>query len=263
MDNDEITLSDEELFFVMTQMKTATLLTMEGPPISGLTPSEERLVLDVAARSLRARKLAQLLEGDQWVLQTKLLAAVRACALPQKMVSLLYVTAYEGSGSRYFLCKYGEEYAIYSQQTIGLHDFFLSPGVDQAISRILTHCNYAATVGTQQHNVVIKSNDFAHAQNLVTSGASVEAGRLLTDRGIGPADVEALIETLSDQPRISIFRWWTTDSGALRTQDLLFLQGGQHSWVAHTVSAGDSVGVWQMKTLASREIPQIVGSWLT
>lgn len=225
-----ILLSVEEVRAVLNTLQAARIAGLDPDPLLELTPEQRALVLIVAERALRARALAQAQDG-KLMLHRALLTAVGVCAYPQSVVAAYHWASGAGAPSQFFGHTRDNDAVSHTLPEPLLHHFALWNSKNALIEATLDFCEIQSVANPEPVEFEISSLTFAEAREQAVTGESVNAVKTLADGGVSVHAATALVQTLADAPRVSVFQTVKQISNpAAATREFTLMQNGHQIW---------------------------------
>jgi hypothetical protein len=193
--NPEISLSQEELIYLLILLKTPTIPGLERQPMGVLEPEQVSLLMASAERSLMARgfihpKADKTVGVDQIVL-----ALVGTCAVPE--LSVLLTASFGGKkqvGQFYHASQaMAVEHAIVKP---GVHRFTAFHAVPDFVPRIVEFFRLSPTSAPTRESISLPQKTYQKAAQIAPT-VTAEAASLLSFIGLKSEVAEALARTLA------------------------------------------------------------------
>lgn len=268
--NDEpitVTLSRDELLLTLRLLEAETIPGLDDDPFGPMSEEQRTLAHVVAGRSLRARGLAQLNAEGDLTLHAGVLTAVGACAYAHKSLFLVHWPAPEETPRRYFGHVREEETVAHTRPADVLHQFLLLPSRDRLVAQALDFCGCGEMGGNGRFEFTISGRAFAGAREEAESGSGEEAAEVLTEAGVAAEAAEALVATLRQGLRVTIFQTLRLQEDRTQKRDFTVLQNADYGWLLiPTENGNDEEGererTLRVKTTTGEEISALLAEIL-
>lgn len=195
LQNPEISLSQEELIYLLMLMKTPSIPGLEAQPMVNLGKEQTNLLLAAAERSLLARGFIHVEKGKTVGIDQVILALVGSCAVPEFSVLVSASFGRSKPQSQFFHAaqKMAVEHTITEP---GLHHFIAWKKPTDFLPRIkifLRLINQPAAPGS---SLQLSPDAFQKASDTAIKSPS-EAAALLQSSGINHQNAENLAVALA------------------------------------------------------------------
>lgn len=237
-----VLLSREELLVVLHILRTQSLPGLDPDPIGEIDTSHRNAMLTAAERALRARGLAQIVDG---VLQlhNDLLDNVGACVYADRAL-LVYHWAQDAiQPARLFGHSRGDLMIVHTRPDPVLHLFSRLPSKELFADQVLLAC-----LGEQDSAEV--SQQFTIADSLLqqvreqAEGDEIKVAQAaLVEAGVDLDSAKALVQTLTGKPVATIFQSLTTADGVVTQHDFTLLQDTDVIWLLEIDTAQNEITI--------------------
>ncbi len=227
-------LSRDELLYILSLLGAETLPGIDPDTLGDLTPAQRTMAHQIALRSLRARELAQQRNGDGVAVHNALLAAVGVCAYPHRTLFAYHWPAGAEAPFRFFGHIRDNEVVAHTRPEADLHLLSRLPSANYLVTQLLALCECNNSPATSAADVLMATHDFAEARRLAAEGLATAALDLLLQNRLPSISAQALVNTLSVAPRVSIIQLLKQDGDGVQKQELTLVQNAQHAWLIQT-----------------------------
>lgn len=256
-----IVLSREEVLLALQLLQAEGLPGLDEDP-SGVLPAEQMaLALFVASRGLRARRLAQLDEGEQLQLHSTLLTAVGVCAYAQ---NTLFAYHWPDDGQpvmRYFAHLRDNHIVVHTRPEDVLHQFDLLPSREDLLAQVLAFCQYA-TNGSASHNpmweMTLSATEFVQVREWAEKGQTETAVAHLTALQITPEAAQSFVAALGMNRRVTVFQTLKQQTAAIvNKRDFTLVQEPTQAWLILPATNGEPTKL-HIKTTDQTELVSLL-----
>lgn len=254
-----VLLSRDEVQYVLSLLGTETIPGIDPDTAGDRTAEMQQVAQTVALRGLRARELVQH-RGDEVAVHNALLAAVGVCAYPQKTLFAYHWPVGTEAPVRFFGHIRNHEAVIHTRPEADLHLFSRLPSSNQLVTQLLFFCECNSTPATQSSEVQISKADFAEVRRLAEGGDTTSALDLLLDHRLPSVSAQSLINTLSNQPRVSIVQLLQQRGDNVEKDELTLVQNAQYAWLVR--NSADNEDQLRMKATQRAEIESLFSQWI-
>jgi hypothetical protein len=253
-----ITLSRDELLFVLDALQAAYLPGLDTDPLGELTPEQQTWTNIVAGRALQARELAQVHEGT-WTIHNTLLTAVGVCSYAQSTIFVYHWPSTIDLPVRTFCHLRGEKAVVHTRPADVLHHFQLV-STPELIAEIVRSCGCENISEASQMRLTLSSSQFAEVRSLAIGGNISGAVSTLVASGV-PQDVaNAFIETLAGAPHVSILQMVKQQGNGVDKYDCTVIQNHKSSWLIQ-VGQNDHDRL-VIQTISLKDFQLLLETWL-
>lgn len=253
-------LSRDELLYILSLLGAESLPGIDPDPLGDLTPEQRTMAHQIALRSLRARELAQQRNGDGIAVHNALLAAVGVCAYPHKTLFAYHWAAGAEAPLRFFGHLRDQEVVTHSRPEADLHLFSRLPSANYLVTQLLVLCECNNSPATQAADVLIATHDFAEMRRLAEGGSSDAALDLLLQNRLPSISAQALVNTFSAAPRVSMIQLLKQEGATVQKQELTLVQNAHHAWLVQTDA--DVQAQLRIKVTQRAAVESIFTHWL-
>lgn len=232
-DTTSFTLSQEEVYFLLSQVRTHGLLGLNPAPHTAVDADQQRAVLAAAARALQARSMIVVDDNGEPLLDAAVRAAIHAAAFAPRSLTALGRSS-DASRLRTYIVHHAEPLWVeHTQPAPGLHEFALSPappGVQNRIEQLIGLTDQlpplatAFTISQAELDLITAaagSEIQAFQDAIATAGADAATTLLFAELLAGPRDT-ALIQAIDR-------------CGADEQTKTVTVMSNQHGfWIMHT-----------------------------
>jgi hypothetical protein len=258
-----ILVSRDELLFVLRALEADYIPGLDPEPLGQLSNAQETVAMAVAGRALRARSLAQGPDGGELQIHTALLTMVGICAYSQNVVFVYHWPPNADVPQRFFGHLRGDDIVAHTRPEDVMHLLSLLPDKAYLIDQILTVCQWNDVPEAPAVEFNLPNPAFASVRELVDEGDLTQARQVLANSGVPASAAEALVQTLSHTPRVSIVQTVKQGAdGAISRRDITLLQNGQHVWLAIAPESGATTEPLRVKTTTRAEVRGLLEGWL-
>lgn len=257
-----ILLARDELRVVLQTLQAQSIL---GLPEPEMTPEQLAIANQVAQRTLRARRLAQMRDDGTLLVHMVLLTAVGVAAYPEKSISALCWDTPGSSLKQLYAHQRGGDFAIHTKPEADIHRLTLLNNQEKWLDYLLEFTDLLATpTETTPHEVVLEQTVFATMQEMAYTSSANQAVNYLSNFDVPEADARALAETFNQEPRIVILQIITLADGADTAvkYDLSLVQGEELTWLIVPAPAVESNQPLVIKTCTLPEVETLLKQWL-
>jgi hypothetical protein len=193
--NPEISLSQEELIYLLMLMKTTSIPGLEAQPMVNLGKEQTNLLLAAAERSLLARGFIHIENGKTVGIDQVILALVGTCAMPE--YSVLVSTSFGRSKQQSQFFHAAQKMAV--EHTItrpGLHHFIALKKTMDFLPRIKIFLRLSNQPAAPGSSIQLSPDTFQKAGDMAIQSQS-DAIALLQTLGIDHQNAERLAVALA------------------------------------------------------------------
>lgn len=234
-DTATFTLSQEEVYFVLAQVRAKGLLGVDPAPLAVFTAEQRQAVLAAAGRALHARDLIVTAKDGALRLDGVLRAAIHAAAFAPRSLTMLLRNRDELTVDAYIVHHADPLWVEHTQPGPGLHAFALSserPPVSVTLAELLGAHDQPAPPAAP---FVIDQTQLEHLQVAAHDNDEVTVARLLGAAGADTPTVRCFTALLS-QPRESAILQALNRNGPLeQTRTVTVLQNADGFWMLESV----------------------------
>lgn len=259
-----ILLARDELRVVLQTLNAQTIPGLPAP--TDMTPEQLTVANQVAQRTLRARRLAQLRDDGVLSVHLILLTAVGVAAYPEKTISAFCWDKPGGTLKRLYAHQRGRDFALHTLPEADIHRLSLLNDQARWLSYLMEFSGLVAlpTEETVPHQLVLEQTIFTTMQEMAYNGNVAQAVSYLANFDIPAEEARPLAETFTQEPRIAILQIITVGEGeqAPRKHDLSIIQSDDLTWLIVPAPAVESNQPLVIKTCALPEIETLLATWL-
>lgn len=247
-----IVLSRDELLLVLSLLQAQYIPGIDVDPLGERTAEQQDLAFVVAARGLRARDLARVRPEDgHLVVHVGLLAAVSACAYSSNAIFVYHWPSQAEVPARVFGHVRDGSFVVHTPVEDVLHRFTMLPSKEHLADQVLAACQAVEAQASVSGDIQVSGSDFAQIRQLAEQGNLDQAKALLTSGPEAAGFVTALLETLSNQPQVSIVQTLKqVDADTVLKRDFTLMQDARTLWLVAPTAADDNI---LMVTPATRD----------
>lgn len=233
-DTATFTLSQEEVYYLLSQVRARGLLGVDSAPLAAFDAEQRRAVLDAAARALYARGMIVRGDDGQPLLDAAVRAAVHAAAFAPISLSVIARQLGESQLESYILHHADPIWVEHTQPAPGLHQFVLAPASPAVRARLEAMLAVADQTPPPANAFVIDQAELkqieaaagAEAQALqaaiVAAGADQATAQLFAELLVGPRD-SAIMQAIDRRGHEE------------QTRTVTFLQNQHGYWILEAV----------------------------
>lgn len=204
------TLSQEEVYFLLQQVRATGLLGIDSAPLAGFDADQRQAVLTAAGRALQARGIIGMGEDGQPLLDAAVRATIHAAAFATSSLTAIARGPGESLLETYIVHHAEPLWVEHTQPAPGLYEFTLAPAPPTILGRLehLLHVEAqaappASTFAIDQAELeAIQAAASSEPQVLfeavVAAGADEPTARLFTDLLTEPRD-SAIAQAINRQ----------------------------------------------------------------
>ncbi len=258
-----ILLAQDELRVVLQTLNAQTIPGLPAP--TDMTPEQLTVANQVAQRTLRARRLAQLRDDGVLSVHMILLTAVGVAAYPEKTISAFCWDKPGGTLKRLYAHQRGRDFALHTLPEAGIHRLSLLNDQARWLSYLMEFSDLVQLPAeVTPHQMVLEQTIFTTMQEMAYNGNVSQAVNYLANFDIPEEEARPLAETFTQEPRFVILQVITLAEGeqAPRKHDLSIIQSEDQTWLIVPAPAVESNQPLVIKTCALPEIEALLTKWL-
>jgi hypothetical protein len=254
-----VVLSCDEVQYILSLLGAETIPGLDPDTAGERSAEMQRVAQTVALRGLRARELAQQ-RGNAVAVHNALLAAVGVCAYPQKTLFAYHWPVGAEAPIRFFGHSRNHEAVIHTRPEADLHLFSRLPSPTHLVTQLLVFCECNSTPAPQSGEVQIPKADFAEVRRLAEGGDTAAALDLLLDHRLPSISAQSLVNTLSNQPRVSIVQLLRQRANAVEKEELTLVQNARYAWLVR--NSAENAAQLRIKATQRAEIEAFFNQWV-
>jgi hypothetical protein len=254
-----IVLSRDELQYLLSLLGAVTIPGIDPDTAGERTSEMQQVAQTVALRGLRSRELAQQ-RGNDVAVHNALLAAIGVCAYPHKTIFAYHWPAGAAAPIRFFGHIRDHEAVVHTRPEADLHLFSRLPSRHHLVTQLLVFCGVNNGAVTQAGDVQMPKPDFAEVRRLAEGGDVAAALDLLLDQRLPSISAQSLVNTLSDQPRVSIVQLLRQRADGVEKEELTLVQNAKYAWLIR--NSADREEHLRIKATQRAEVESLFSQWV-
>ncbi|PDW01817.1 hypothetical protein [Candidatus Viridilinea mediisalina] len=239
-DSATFTLSQEEVYFVLSQVRARGMLGIDPAPLAAFDADQRQAVLGAAGRALQARGIIMPDGEGQLLLDAAVRATIHAAAFAPRSISAIVRPANQTAFDSYIIHHAEPIWVEHTQPGAGLHQFTLAVTLPDVASRLADLLGIAEQSAPPASPFTISEAELERIQaaaseatedlpaQIVAAGADEPSAGIFAELLTAPRD-SAIVQAI-ERP---------SDGGEEQTLTITILHNQHGFWVMRTNSPSE------------------------